>query len=870
MPPDVSQSLEDLRRTHGPGLPFDAGTGFSDASPPGLIVILSGVVHLFHAGGDGRRLPLFSCRAGEVFPEGTGLLAVGEGPGKYLRVPATATQSGSSQGEFFPQALARCARSLSKGLQDLPTTAGMVLAPPEAGSDGLQSWVEKAKELLTSWRRLHDQDESQRYLLASDERRRAISEGLGYFSRLTDPADPLPVRGAGLHRVLRILGKAMAMDFDGADTGTEELEDICINSGVRRRELHLRGEWLRRSSSPLLGFRQEDDAPVALLPGSFGRWWCVDEQGNRQRLRPGDENLFLERAIMFYRPLPATHLRSGDLLRYALKGNRADLRTLLFMSVAIGILGLLTPLATGLVYDEILPGADYAGLWQLGAALLIAALAVAAFQFTQGLAVNRLEALISAPLEAALWDRVINLPPAFFRRFSSGNLASRLFAIRQVHQLITGAVVTAGLGVFAGLFNFLLMFTVDLRLAGAACAFAVVLLLVVSTGLRRQLIHFRALAAVDNDLSAHTLQIVRAIGRIRTNGSGPWAFRSWAGLYAKKKFHALRAGTIANRVNAFNRSFPALALAGFIMVVMGMDHGSITIGAFLKFSAAFSVFLAAALSLSNAALNVGLALPALEQLQPVLEELPEVHEKRRDPGELRGKISLDGVSFAYEERGRPIIDNLSLEVPAGSFTAIVGPSGAGKSTLLRLLLGFEQPTAGTIRYDDQELHHIDIIRLRRQLGVVLQNGRIMPGTIMENIVGATGCSRDQAVQAATIAGLHADVEAMPMGYETYIREGLMSGGQQQRLLIARAVVNRPRILFFDEATSALDNRTQQVVTEAIAALNATRVVIAHRLSTIRHADQIIVLAEGRVMEQGTYDSLMAADGLFARLASRQL
>jgi ATP-binding cassette subfamily C protein len=204
--------------------------------------------------------------------------------------------------------------------------------------------------------------------------------------------------------------------------------------------------------------------------------------------------------------------------------------------------------------------------------------------------------------------------------------------------------------------------------------------------------------------------------------------------------------------------------------------------------------------------------------------------------------------------------------------AIVGASGSGKSTLFRMLLRFETPESGSIYYDRRDLATLDVQALRQQIGVVLQNGRIRAGSIHKNIVGTANLTVEEAWEAARMAGLDADIEAMPMGMQTVLGEGggSLSGGQRQRLLIARALVRRPRILLFDEATSALDNTTQDTVSRSMDNLRSTRVVIAHRLSTIQRADWIYVMEKGQVVQQGAYRELLAQEGPFAELARRQL
>ncbi|PIU31374.1 MAG: hypothetical protein COT06_08520 [Syntrophobacteraceae bacterium CG07_land_8_20_14_0_80_61_8] len=245
---------------------------------------------------------------------------------------------------------------------------------------------------------------------------------------------------------------------------------------------------------------------------------------------------------------------------------------------------------------------------------------------------------------------------------------------------------------------------------------------------------------------------------------------------------------------------------------------------------------------------------------------------KRSPGGPLRIAQRASVCFRYAADGPLILDGVALAVEPGEFVAVVGSSGSGKSTLLRLLLGFEAPEAGTVYYDRRDLATLNVREVRRQIGVVLQNGGIMAGSIFQNIVGTTGMNVDAAWEAAEMVGLKEDLEALPQAMHTLLDPGgfTLSGGQRQRLLIARAIVRRPRLLFFDEATSALDNRTQALVSHSLERLQATRLVIAHRLSTIEHADRILVMDRGRIVEQGTYRELLDSGGWFTELARRQI
>jgi ABC-type bacteriocin/lantibiotic exporter with double-glycine peptidase domain len=345
-------------------------------------------------------------------------------------------------------------------------------------------------------------------------------------------------------------------------------------------------------------------------------------------------------------------------------------------------------------------------------------------------------------------------------------------------------------------------------------------------------------------------------------------------FFREERQLSFRVGTYENIVGVFNEVLPILsriallATTGYLLT----SSTSLDTGAFVAFNAAFGAFLASGIALNNTLIGSLNIIPMMERAQPILDARLETPEARPDPGELTGHIEASHVSFRHQAGGPMILTDVSIHAKPGEFIALVGPSGAGKSTVLRLLLGFDSPESGAIYFDEQDLATVDLTAVRAQMGVVMQSSRLLAGDVFQNIVGSSPMTIDDAWAAAEMAGLDADLEEMPMGMHTVVSEGgtTLSGGQRQRLLIARALVRKPRIVLFDEATSALDNRTQQVVSESLQNLKATRIVIAHRLSTVRNADRIYVLDAGKVVQHGTYDELSQIPGMFATMVARQL
>lgn len=696
-------------------------------------------------------------------------------------------------------------------------------------------------------------------------------------TRLEESLDPL-------FAACRLAGAAQGIVFRSppeaesrARATADPLVRICALARVRSRRVILRDDWWRRDSGPLVAFRlaepeRQDKRPVALLPTSARGYEMVDPvAGSRTPVDAAVAESLSGEAFMFYPPLPERPVGGQDLLRIAFEGRRKDLSTVVLMGLGGGLIGLLLPLLTAQVVGYAIPGANRNQLLQITLALVVGALAAAAFQVTRSIAVLRLGGKIDGALQTAVWSRLLSLPVGFFRRYTVGDLAGRAMGIDAIREMLTGHVLTSILAAVFSLFSFALLFYFSSRLALLAVGLVLLLAAVIGGLLLLQLRHQREILRQQGKVASVVLGLIGGIGKIRVAGAEARAYARWAERFAEQRRRTLAAQRVANLQAAFNAVYGVLTSLA-VFAVVGLSAGeALSVGEFLAFNAAFGQFMGAALAMIGVVSSVLGMVPVYERLQPILEEVPEADASKAEPGELTGEIEFSHVSFRYQEDGAPILDDVSFRAAPGEFIALVGPSGAGKSTCLRLILGFERPFAGSIYFDGQDLAALAIQSVRRQIGVVLQHGRPMTGSIFSNIVGGANLGIDDAWEAARLAGLEDDIKAMPMGMHTVVSEGAetFSGGQKQRLLIARAIVHRPRIVLFDEATSALDNRTQAIVSESLERLRATRIVIAHRLSTIQRADRIYVLEAGRVVEAGTFEELMRRAGLFARLAERQ-
>ncbi|MES2295980.1 MAG: NHLP bacteriocin export ABC transporter permease/ATPase subunit [Pseudomonadota bacterium] len=644
---------------------------------------------------------------------------------------------------------------------------------------------------------------------------------------------------------------------------------------VRHRRVALKGEWWTEDHGHLLGFSDSGKNPVAII--RQGNAYLMHDIASGQ-VRDVSANVAagLEPfAFTFYRSFGSAKVSVAAMLKLGAIGNVRDYTMVLLMGIAIGILGLVTPMATGMLFDTVIPGAERGQLAQLTLALLAGAFATSMFQITRGFAMVRAEGKMDSSVQSAVWDRLLSLPMPFFRDYSAGDLANRAMGINAIRSVLSGSTLPTLLSALFASFNLFLLFYYNLKLALLAIVL-VVFAMLVSLGFGLLSVrHSRKLTALEGRISGLVFQLLGGVAKLRTTGSESRAIYNWAMLYGEQQEHQFKVSMVGNLIATFNAVYPLLTnvVIYFVVATYLTKDPSFSTGTFLAFNSAFGGFMGAMLSVTSVLNSMLRIVPVYERAKPILQAEPETSDSKVYPGKLQGAIEVSRLSFSYSADGPLILDDVSLKIEAGEFVALVGSSGSGKSTLLRLLLGFEVPGAGAIYYDQQDMARVDLPALRRQLGVVLQNGQLLSGDIFSNIVGASATlTIDDAWDAATQADIADDIRAMPMGMHTVVSDGggTLSGGQRQRLLIARAIVNRPRILFFDEATSALDNRAQAMVSESLDKLSATRIVIAHRLSTIVNADRIVVLDHGRLVQMGRYEELVNQPGLFADLAKRQI
>lgn len=650
----------------------------------------------------------------------------------------------------------------------------------------------------------------------------------------------------------------------------DQLDQCLKKSGLMRREILLEDGWYRDSYGPVLAYTRKEGIPAALLPDLLGGYTWVDEHGARQKVSKNWKEIFREEAYCFYRPLPMRAIGIPDLLVYLKRCiSLQDILLMVITALICTMSGLLIPEITRILTGPVLASGKVNVLGGAAVFLICAAVSTQLLGIAQRLASNRIEIKTSLGVQAAMMMRILSLPASFFRQYSPGEMKSRAMSVSSLCALLMGMVMSTTLSSLTSLLYVAQIF----RFAAALVIPSVLIVLVnvcisaVSTFVQAGLDKKRM--ELSSKESGMSYAMITGIQKIRMAGAEKRMFARWLNLFSQ-------GAQLSYNPPAFIKLnsviFMAVSLCSNIILYFLAVQNHLSPSTYFAFMAAYGALSGAFSALSSIALSAAQIRPILEMAEPFLKAEPEVSPEREYVSDISGRIDLEHVSFRYDHDSKMILNDISLHVKPGDYIAIVGRTGCGKSTLVRLLLGFEKPESGAVFYDGRDLSALDLSSLRRRIGTVMQNGELFSGDIFSNIaIASSHLSLEEAWQAAETAGIADDIRKMPMGMSTYVSEGTggFSGGQKQRLMIARAIASKPKLLIFDEATSALDNITQKKVTDALDAMGCTRIVIGHRLSTIRHCSRILVMDQGKIIEDGTYEELIAKNGAFAELVERQ-
>ena len=660
-------------------------------------------------------------------------------------------------------------------------------------------------------------------------------------------------------------------DVPEGETLEEQLEIRLRPLGIQRRNVRLENNWFRDSVGAMLGTTREGNIPVALLPHGYAGYIFHDPAtGKAVRVNRKTKDLLNEDAVCFYQPLPLKPLTIRDLLLFMIRQlSVADIVSYVGMMGLMALLGLLSPMFVDWLFGDVLRSRDVSALLGLAAFMISYSLCRLFLSVYQSLVKNRVTIKQDIAVQAAVMGRVMSLPTTFFREYSSGELSQRTSYVQSLCSMLMNSLAETGLSsvfslVYVGqIFSFAPSLVVpSLIIMLTTLVFSILSTLTGIKTARKRMLE-------SSKTSGMTYSLITGIQKIRLAGAEKRMFSRWGYQYAREASLTYHPPLLLRLGSTFSL---AISLMGTLVLYAIAIRNGMNSADYYAFNAAYGMMSTAFLSIADIAVTLANIRPTLEMARPILETQPEISEGKQIIRGLNGAIELSHVSFRYGDDRPWILEDLSLKIHPGEYVAITGPTGCGKSTLIRLLLGFETPQKGSIIYDRQDISRVDLKSLRGRIGTVMQDSRLFPGDIYSNIViSVPQLTLKEAWHAAELASVADDIRQMPMGMNTLVSEGQggISGGQRQRLMIARALAPNPKVLIFDEATSALDNVTQKKVSDAIDSLHCTRIVIAHRLSTIRHCDRILVMDKGRIIEEGTYDQLIKKNGFFAELVERQ-
>ena len=693
---------------------------------------------------------------------------------------------------------------------------------------------------------------------------------------IAESAKEAPVQGSNTYRVIaqgckaagiEVASEARILSCCGAKMA---VPDVARISNFTCREVVLEQKWYRQECGVLLGTL--DDALVALYRKK-GKSYVLYDGEKEVPITAEIAEKISPKAHSIGRALPRTRLTGKDLLRFCKKSiPKKSIVALALLGLAGTLIGILLPTLNQKIYDEYIALGDFGMVIQLCVLIGSFMLGNVFFSMVKKLTEYGVSCHVNYDLQNAVYWRIFQLPESFFRSYDSGDLAQRLGQAGSSAAQVVSQITGAGFGMVFSLFYLWRM----IKYSGKLTVWALIMSLVfalLSYFLETRSLRYETLQAdTSGKAVAKLYQYLGGVDKIRMAGAEERAILEYLIPFTQEQKYEIQ----EKRITAVSEVLSDVSTYLFSMIlyfVIIKKNQDISVGNFMAFNSAFGTFSSALMQLISGCMTIFRLKPIYTRLKPIFDTQPEDDEQKQIVQSLSGSIELEHVSFGYSPEAGNVLNDISLQIHPGEYVAIVGPSGCGKSTLLKLLLGFETPTQGKIRYDGKSLSGLDAHSLRRNLGVVLQDGKLIAGSIYDNITITCPNPTMKAVNEVIEAvGLKADIDQMPMGVQTVLSESgnTISGGQQQRILIARAIMNKPQVLFFDEATSALDNLTQAKVCQSLDDMHVTRVVIAHRLSTIQNCDRILVFNNGQIQEEGNFESLMAQKGLFYNMAKRQI
>ena len=646
----------------------------------------------------------------------------------------------------------------------------------------------------------------------------------------------------------------------------DELEGILSRNGIFNRTVTLDEDWEKDVINPLIVKRKDNGEYAALIPkGTRYQFYDTVTEKNIS-VTAKNKNLFENTAQSCMKKLPDGRVSSWELVKYSFGSiERGDWISIILFALLATLVGALNPFISRFLVNTVITEGEVSLLGATMVFMISISITSILLKMLKSFVDSKIRLKAMNNVRIAATIKLYSLPASFFKEYSSGELAKRVNHISNACYLILSIVFDSAI---TALFSFIYV--------GQVSAFAPCLLVpsliftilglvcTVSIGVI-QVKRTRKVYADEAKENGLSYSMITGIQKIKSTGAEKRMFAKWSDIYSKVillKYKPI----LLSVLNV------AISAVGIIVIYNLAAANHVSAADYYAFDTAYGNVAAALSAFAGVGISLAKIQPSLEMAEPILNGISENQDGRQLRVDIEGAVEFQNVSFRYTPDQPYIIEDFSLSVRKGEYVGIVGKSGSGKSTLIRLLLGFEKPDKGIVMFDGEDMGNMDLSYLRRQLGTVMQHEKLFPGSIYSNImINSSEQSEAAAWKAAEMAGVDKDIREMPMGMFTSVSEGSggLSGGQKQRILIARALASDPKLLVFDEATSALDNITQKTISDGLSALKCTRICVAHRLSTVRECDRILVMDRGRIVEEGSYEELIALNGVFADLVRNQ-
>jgi NHLM bacteriocin system ABC transporter ATP-binding protein len=688
----------------------------------------------------------------------------------------------------------------------------------------------------------------------------------------------IPESQSALFKACFLVAHAMKFTLVPPPNPQPKIEEICDAARIRYRKIRLAPGWWR-DIGPFVGFLKTTGVPVACLPLKHGTYQMIHPV--TEAIDEVDEDsakLLQNEAFMLYLPLAEKAGRLRDLFAAFFKGNAKEYVHFLVASVLAVVVSFLVPIGYKILFDYVIPNYNYTLYTQITLALVIASISSAVFAFTRMSLVQRFAGIFTHRLQLGFWDHTLRLSIQFFRQFSKGDLLQRSLLFDAIRNHLGTSVLSSLVNGIFGLLYFVMMlyYSWALTLIGT---FLVLVWLLFAVAVFFVKVHYSRIYLVSiAKLQVLLVQMMNAINKIRSAALESRFFSKWSHEFSHSQYLYLKMLNWQNFLDAsqaFIKILFFLALYGYVIYTKTYTPESkalISVGSFLAFTAAFTPFTQSILGLASTLGSLIEVLPNWERVRPILSAPLEEKEAKANPGQLKGNISVQNLSFRYHMNAPLVLHEIKFSVKAGQFIGIVGKSGCGKSTLFRLLFGLEQPEKGDIVYDQQNLASLILEKTRQQIGYTFSNNKIFTGNIFDNITCGRSCSAQEIEEVLMLSTFDEDLKELPMGMDTLLSSigGILSGGQKQKLLLARALLSKPKILFIDEGLNSIDTVTQTKILHNLRSLQATILMASHSLNILQKADHILVMEAGTITASGSFQELSAQTGIFKNFIENQL